>query len=126
MKMCLSGKWRNGSGPTGILCSLGEDADSLEGKAFISRQSSFDIVNDKLFVKTTPKSMSEVAKLFVVPKAHRWKLLMDAIMMLVQNWIKTKNPLNVLKFKFYFILEYFHFKLSTFWAQCDAFGVTIS
>ena len=42
------------------------------------------------------------------------------------NFAKIKNPLNVLIFKifkYYFILEYFQFKLSICWAQSDVFGV---
>ena len=42
------------------------------------------------------------------------------------NFSKIKNPLSVLKFKFfkfYFILEYFDFKLSTCSGQSDVFGI---
>ena len=45
---------------------------------------------------------------------------------ILPNYVKIKNPLKVLKFKilkFYFILEYFNFKLSTCWSQSNVFGV---
>ena len=54
---------------------LGDLASTLEGLGFISRQKSLVLVNGKLYLKCKLKGEAETTVVFIVPKAHRQKLL---------------------------------------------------
>ena len=49
------------------LCEL---ADTKEGLALISRQKYLVIINNKLYVRTTPAGDVTETKLFVIPRAY--------------------------------------------------------
>ena len=54
---------------------LGDLASTSEGLGFISRQKSLVLVNGKLYLKCKLKGESETTIIFIVPKAHRQKVI---------------------------------------------------
>ena len=54
---------------------LGALASSLEGLGFISRQKSLVLVNGKLYLKCKLKGEAKTTIVFIVPKAHRRKVI---------------------------------------------------
>ena len=54
---------------------LGGLAKEEEGAAFLRQQSSFVLVDEKLYVKHTPKGYTEAVLLFVVPTSYRQKAI---------------------------------------------------
>ena len=55
--------------------ALGNDVDTPEGKAFISRQKGMVIMNNKLYLKVTPKGKASETLVFVVPRVHHHKAI---------------------------------------------------
>ena len=62
--------WLKSDWTISLKTSLGDEATSPKGKAFISRQKSLILLNGKLYVKSTSKGETDTMKLFIVPKAH--------------------------------------------------------
>ena len=54
---------------------LGDLASTLEGLGFISRQKSLVLVNSKLYLKCKLKGEAKTTIIFIVPKAHRQKVI---------------------------------------------------
>ena len=54
---------------------LGDDANTPEGKDFMSHQKSLVLVNSKLYLNCRLKGEAEMTTVFVIPKAHGRKAI---------------------------------------------------
>ena len=64
-------QWIKADQTSSLRTDLGELDDTKEGLALISRQKHLVIINNKLYVRTTPPSHVTETKLFVVPRAYQ-------------------------------------------------------